>query len=555
MKEKKGKLRLTAVLLMIGFIPLLASGIVVAISTAIATSSNLTQDVYDKLYVSADGLRKYYQYELEAGNEMPYEHDYVDMLKGDDIEMTLFMGDTRYMTSALNAQGQRNEGTQMDAAIWTEVKSGKDYYGDGVVIGGKEYYVYYRPLYDGDGQVAGAAWAGTPEADVKANIRKSVLSAIIVIIVSCIIFGIIIVFVANKIIKILNHVIEEVSLVSKGNLTSTDNPTSAISEINSLGGNVVELRDELTETISGVKDNINTLVTDSNGLSGAASESNENMNDLANAVDEIANGATSQANEVQESAENVSEIMVNLEKINGAVKATLECTDTMSKDSVKVVDDFDVLIEDTQKSIEDLKAIANKMDAVAKAVEAVTNAAEEINGIASQTNLLSLNASIEAARAGEAGRGFAVVAGEISSLSDQSNAAAATIKDIMNNLKTETDEAISMVSEVNSKMEIQGENSKQSQESLQALVEAIESTIQNVQDVKTDSDEVQVLCGRLNDSISNLSAISEENAASAQETAASIEQVRNNTERIQGMAGDLKDISDVLDKLTDHFKL
>ena len=81
----KQKLNLTKVLLMVGFIPLVAAGVLICVISGITTAANLTEDVYDKLFVASDGLRKYYQYELEAGNEMPYEHDYVDMLKGDDI--------------------------------------------------------------------------------------------------------------------------------------------------------------------------------------------------------------------------------------------------------------------------------------------------------------------------------------------------------------------------------------------------------------------------------------------------------------------------------------
>ena len=65
----KAKLTLTNVLLMVGFIPLIVAGILICIISSITTSNNLTQDVYDKLFVASDGLRKYYQYELEAGNE------------------------------------------------------------------------------------------------------------------------------------------------------------------------------------------------------------------------------------------------------------------------------------------------------------------------------------------------------------------------------------------------------------------------------------------------------------------------------------------------------
>ena len=56
----KQKLNLTKVLLMVGFIPLVAAGVLICVISGITTAANLTEDVYDKLFVASDGLRKYY---------------------------------------------------------------------------------------------------------------------------------------------------------------------------------------------------------------------------------------------------------------------------------------------------------------------------------------------------------------------------------------------------------------------------------------------------------------------------------------------------------------
>ena len=138
----KKKLTLTTVLLLIGFVPVLLAGIVSCIATSITVSGNLEEATYQKLKVVTDSLRKYYQYDLDAGNEIPYEHDYVDMLKSDDIDMTIFQGDTRYMTSTVKENGERNEGTKMDSAIWAKVSQGQSVTAGGVQVGKDKYYVY-----------------------------------------------------------------------------------------------------------------------------------------------------------------------------------------------------------------------------------------------------------------------------------------------------------------------------------------------------------------------------------------------------------------------------
>ena len=75
------KLSLTSVLLMIGFVPLIVSGLIICLITSGSVTGHLEEMVYQKLYVAADGLRQYYQYDIDTGAEIQYEHDYVDMLK------------------------------------------------------------------------------------------------------------------------------------------------------------------------------------------------------------------------------------------------------------------------------------------------------------------------------------------------------------------------------------------------------------------------------------------------------------------------------------------
>lgn len=83
----------------------------------------------------------------------------------------------------------------------------------------------------------------------------------------------------------------------------------------------------------------------------------------------------------------------------------------------------------------------------------------DITSVAGQTNLLSLNASIEAARAGEAGKGFAVVADEIKKLSDtsketaeDSNSNKEEISVAMNVISRNAEELIQIIAGVNERI-------------------------------------------------------------------------------------------------------
>ena len=154
---------------------------------------------------------------------------------------------------------------------------------------------------------------------------------------------------------------------------------------------------------------------------------------------------------------------------------------------------------------------ATSMDEINSQVTAINEAITIIDQIAFQTNILSLNAAVEAATAGEAGKGFAVVAQEVRNLAARSAEAANEIKALVetatqkaNNGKKISDEMIKGYDELNTH---------------------ISETIHIIENVSQASREQMTGIEQINDAVTMLDRVTQENAAEANNVA----QIANQT--------------------------
>ena len=154
----------------------------------------------------------------------------------------------------------------------------------------------------------------------------------------------------------------------------------------------------------------------------------------------------------------------------------------------------------------------NNLNDRIKEVDAIT---ETILGISSQTNLLALNASIEAARAGEAGKGFAVVADEIRKLSEETKEATEQIGAIISKLTTEVGAATQSMTKSTDYAERQNEKILSTGDKLNSIQTNTQELNESVSHVTNSVEQVLTANTKIADSIANLSATSQEVAASS----------------------------------------
>lgn len=547
-KKKKGKISMTTTLILIGFVPLIVSGLFIAIVTGFTISANLKEATYEKLYVASDGVRKYYEWYIKYEGEPPYEHDYIDSLKSQDIQLTLFMGNTRFITSALNAEGKRNENTEMDPKIWEAVSAGNDYKGDHVNVGGKEYFVYYMPVRDADGKVVGSAWAGEPEDDVNAMITHTVLRIALLLILAVVLAGIGIGIIAARVIKALSAAAAELGYLASGDLSSENEPASIMTEINSISNDVTTLRNTLREIISGITSNVHQLNTDMGNVGNGVTNVNSASEGVVHAIDDLSKGSMDMAESVQNTQTNMIQIGDDIDGIREMTDEATNFVNEVEAESRTAQKALDELIKANTNTINVSKSVVEGINTSSEAVKKIAEAASVIESIASQTNLLSLNASIEAARAGEAGRGFAVVAGEISNLASQSDLSSKEIKSIVDEIISTSNKNVEYAGQISEAVNNEGAVLTQVNESFSVVNEKVAGTVQAINTIAERTVQLDSAKNMVIDDVSSLSSISQQNAASCEETNASmveigstISTIKEESDRTMGLTGNLTD--------------
>ena len=205
------------------------------------------------------------------------------------------------------------------------------------------------------------------------------------------------------------------------------------------------------------------------------------------------------------------------------------------------------LIDGQHEMVEHIGVVSDKTHEANQAAEKIAEVVSLITEIASQTNLLSLNASIEAARAGDAGRGFAVVAENIKQLAEQTTSSAADIQDIIHDLETKSNETVEKTDAVNKIVNKQSEDMKKTADILNQVIKGIIGLIDRIDGIATSVANMDKSKEKVVDVIQNLSSVSQENAASTEETSASTSMAMGTIEGIANEAVQLKQIAQDLE--------
>ena len=215
---------------------------------------------------------------------------------------------------------------------------------------------------------------------------------------------------------------------------------------------------------------------------------------------------------------------------------------------------MDTLNRSSDSTNEAFGRIVEQVNKTDESVGKIQSAVSLISSVANQINLLSLNASIEAARAGEAGKGFAVVASEISKLADQTNESTSIIEGIIKGLTEESSRTVETINEVTERIEEQKKSIDSTSDLFGNVSTGISYTREAISTVLSQAEQCEKSGEQVVDLMTNLSAISEENAASAETTSTAMTKLNNEAVKLAETSAELKELADNLKDDLEFFK-
>ena len=386
-------------------------------------------------------------------------------------------------------------------------------------------------------------------------VRKSVSAIIVaVLIIAVAILAIIVIIVSRSITKSVRSFDDALGQIADGNV-SVRADASGKDEFAEFSWSLNGFMDNLEGVITKLKDVTKVLAESGSLLEESANRTKDVAGEINTTVGEITKGAAEQARDIENSSQKIRDMRGNINGIIESVSTLSGTSKEMSDKENEASSIMDSLTESSDKTTAAFAGIADQVKKTDESVKKISEAVELISSIAEQTNLLSLNASIEAARAGEMGKGFAVVAGEISKLAEQTNESTNIIEGIINNLSEESKQTVETINEVTAMIEDQKVKVDETREKFDGVSEGIKFTGSAVRDVIKQAEASGSAGEQLVDLMTNLSAISEENAASAETTSESMHNLNDATVKLADTAQELKRLSAELSKDLDFFTI
>ncbi|MCG8710240.1 PAS domain-containing protein [Brenneria sp. 4F2] len=221
---------------------------------------------------------------------------------------------------------------------------------------------------------------------------------------------------------------------------------------------------------------------------------------LLGGTQEIANGNKDMAVRTETQAGSLEQTASAMEQIYSTIQQTTQLANDGAQHARHTA-------EAVLRSDDAVQSVVRTMQAIEESSRRIQDIIQVIEGVAFQTSILALNAAVEAARAGEKGKGFAVVATEIQALAQRTTGAAKEVRSLIEESGSRVDEGSQRAADALNRM--------------REVTDAVGQVSAMLEQINTAAREQSIGVGQVNDEISGLDAITQQNASMVDDLASS----------------------------------
>jgi len=294
---------------------------------------------------------------------------------------------------------------------------------------------------------------------------------------------------ARSIVRPLRRAVQVAQAVAGGDLSSRIEITST---------------DELGELLQA-------LETMNANLGHMVNEVRQGTDTIATASSQIASGNLDLAARTEMQASSLQQTASSMEELTGTVQQNA----ANARQASALANSTSLITAEGSEAVASVGATMSSISESARRIEDITGI---IDGIAFQTNILALNAAVEAARAGEQGRGFAVVASEVRNLAHRSAAAAKEIKVLIGDSVEKISDGTRLTSAA--------------ADTMRQVLGSVQRVTDLMADISAASDEQRSGIEQVNQAVTQMDAVTQQNAALVEQAAAAAQSMQDQADAL-----------------------
>lgn len=391
--------------------------------------------------------------------------------------------------------------------------------------------------------------------DFIAAAKPILVTSLTVIIISTLLAGIIIFFILRSFMVPMQKLRTATRRVREGNLTERVDLRNK-DEFGILANDFDQMTISLQSVVTELNETSSLLNHTSQMIQESTEQTNTSVQHVAETIQQTAERAVAGAESSEQTANAVEEMARGIGTIAESASAIVDSAEETERavaNGGRTINQVGDQMEHILVAVQETSALINELSNLSAEAGRMN---EAIADISRQTNLLSLNASIEAARAGEHGKGFAVVAGEVRMLSLQSRQSAEEIGATIGKMLDLIEKSTSLMNEnVRNQVSEGMRISREASATISNIEQYTAHIVDQIQDVSAVSEQLAASTEQVSASVAEMANISKVSADSAQTTSAAAQEQMAAMEEIAASSVQLSKTAENMQNLVRRFTL